>query len=69
MFEKMLSNYDTNYGDIFICEANCLNDANTLSKYIFEGFGTNTTIVPLDYFIGSHSGPGTLSLFYVGDKR
>lgn len=69
MFEKMLSNYDTHYGDIFICEANCLNDANALSEYIFEGFGINTTIVPLDYFIGSHSGPGTLSLFYVGDKR
>ena len=69
MFEKMLSNYDTHYGDILICEANCACDANTLSKYVFECFGILPTVVPLDYFIGSHSGPGTLSLFYVGDKR
>ena len=69
MFEKMLSNYDTHYGDILICEANCTNDANTLSKYIFDGIGIKPIVVPLDYFIGSHSGPGTLSLFYVGDKR
>lgn len=69
MFEKMTYNYDPYFADIFICEADCFDDAENLAKLIQNNYGLSPTIVPLDYFIGSHSGPGTLSLFYVGDKR
>ena len=69
MFEKMTNNYDPYYADILICEADCENDAKTLAKMVENYYGLAPTIVPLDYFIGSYSGPGTLALFYVGDKR
>ena len=65
----MKKNYDPYFADIFICEADCNEDAKYLSKLVENNYGLTPTIVPLDYFIGSHSGPGTLALFYVGDKR
>ena len=69
IFDKMALNYDSAFGDVLICHADCDGDAQTLKKLVDDKFGTNTIIVPLDYLIGCHSGPGTLSLFYVGDKR
>ena len=69
IFDKMVANYDPYYGDIMISQADCLKDAEALAKMIEEHFGLKPTIVPLDYLIGCHSGPGTLALFYVGDKR
>jgi len=69
IFEKMVENYDPYYGDIMISQADCLKDAEMLSNMIEEHFGLKPIIVPLDYLIGCHSGPGTLALFYVGDKR
>ena len=69
MFEKMTENYDPYFADIFICEADCEDDAKALAKLVKDYYGLTPEIVPLDYFIGSHSGPGTLALFYVGDKR
>ena len=69
IFEKMTENYDPYYGDIMICQADCLKDAESLAKMIENYFGLKPIIVPLDYLIGCHSGPGTLSLFYVGNSR
>ena len=69
MAEKMMGNYDAHFNDIFICEADCKDDAEQLAKLVEEQFGLKPTIVPLNYYIGSHAGPGTMSLFYVGDKR
>lgn len=69
MFEKMMANYDLHFADIFICEADCKKDADTLAEMIKKHYGIESIIVPLDYLIGCHSGPGTLALFYVGDKR
>ena len=68
-FEKMVANYDPYYADIMISQADCLKDAEFLAKLIEEQYGIKPTIVPLDYLIGCHSGPGTLALFYVGNKR
>lgn len=69
MFDIMTKNYKPQCADIFICHADCECDAQKLSKMILEYYGIEPTIVPLNYFIGGHSGPGTLSLFYVGDER
>lgn len=69
IFEKMTENYDPYYGDVMICQADCLKDAESLAKMVVNHFGLKPIIVPLDYLIGCHSGPGTLSLFYVGNSR
>ena len=63
IFEKMVANYDPYYADIMISQADCLKDAEFLAKLIEEQYGIKPTIVPLDYLIGCHSGPGTLALF------
>lgn len=69
IFEKMQQNYDLNFADVLICQADCKHDAYSLAQMIKNKFSVTSIIVPLDYLIGCHSGPGTLSVFYVGDKR
>lgn len=69
IFDGFKENYDNNYNFCFISHADCLKDA----EYIAELIKNETTVVPiienLGPIIGSHSGPGTIALFYVGNKR
>ena len=54
----------------WICHGNCLADAQLLEKELKEKHGVKE--VYIDYtgaVIGSHSGPGTLALFFLGQKR
>lgn len=69
LFDTMKKNYDKNFKEIIISHANCEEDARTLAKMIKEEFGGEAKILPLSFVIGCHSGPGTLALFYIGDKR
>ena len=55
---------------VFICHGDCLEDAKYLEKLVREKFGVKDVLI---YYtgavIGSHSGPGTLALFYLGTER
>ena len=55
---------------VFICHGDCLEDAEYLSRQVKEKFGVKEVLI---YYtgavIGSHSGPGTLALFYLGQHR
>ena len=55
---------------VFICHGDCLEDAQYLEKLVKEKFGVKDVLI---YYtgavIGSHSGPGTLALFYLGEHR
>ena len=55
---------------VFICHGDCWDDAKYLEKKVQEKFGCKTM---LTYYvgavIGSHSGPGTLALFFLGEHR
>ena len=55
---------------VFICHGDCLEDALYLEKLVKEKYGVQEV---LTYYtgavIGSHSGPGTLALFYWGEHR
>lgn len=56
--------------DIFISHGDCIDDANMLADMIKADFPDKE--IYIDYVgpvIGSHSGPGTLALFYYGEKR
>lgn len=55
---------------MFICHGDCLEDAQYLEGLVRERFGVKT--VHIGYtgpVIGSHSGPGTLALFFLGTER
>ena len=61
---------DKSQGPVFICHADCADDANLLSSIVKETYGLDTDItVFTGPVIGAHSGPGTLSLFFIGNER
>lgn len=56
--------------DIFISHGDCLDDAKYLADMIENAYHPKS--IYIDYVgpvIGSHSGPGTLALFFLGSKR
>lgn len=73
--EKMLEHAEngTDYtGRVFICQSECLEDALRLAEHVKEKFlkiNGEPEIFPIGATIGSHTGPGTVSLFFWGDKR
>ena len=55
---------------IFICHGDCLEDAQTLEAMLKETYGTkNVFIYYIGAVIGSHAGPGTMAVFFLGNKR
>lgn len=55
---------------VFICHGDCIEDAEYLAKLVKERFGVKEVFIGYTgAVIGSHSGPGTLALFYLGDHR
>lgn len=55
---------------VFICQANCPDNVAFISKELHERFGV-TDIRPafIGPVIGSHTGSGTLGIFFVGSER
>lgn len=57
-------------GIYFISHGDCLADAQALQALICEKHGHNAELITdIGPVIGSHSGPGTLALFYLGKVR
>ena len=55
---------------VFICHGDCMEDAKYLEESVKTRFGVkNVLIYYVGAVIGSHSGPGTLALFYMGSNR
>ena len=54
---------------ILISHADCLEDAIYLQNLIKQKTGYDSQICELGHVICSHSGPGTLALFFLGNKR
>ena len=55
---------------VFICHGDCIEDARYLEKQVKERYGVKDVLI---YYTGavicSHSGPGTLALFYLGTHK
>ena len=56
---------------IYICHADCLDDAQFIERKVKERFPNIGEIVIwyVGPVIGTHSGPGTAGLFFLGEKR
>ena len=73
--EKMIEHAENgrNYtGKCFLCHSLFLDEAMKLAAMIEETFPKmdgKVQIFPIGATIGSHTGPGTISIFFMGDKR
>ncbi len=70
---KELAENGTNYsGKVYISHSDCLEDAEALAKMIKENFPKikgDVEIYNIGTTIGSHTGPGTVALFFLGKER
>ncbi len=58
------------YTPIFISHAECEDDANRLADILDKQYGAKVTLITeIGPVIGSHSGPGTLAIFFFGKHR
>lgn len=73
--EKMVEHAQngTNYdGKCYLCHSACLEDANKVASLVEEKFSNlkgKVVINQIGTVIGSHTGPGTVALFFMGDER
>lgn len=57
-------------GTVYISHGDCMKDAEELASILKEKYGATVQIITdVGPVIGSHSGPGTLALFFVGKER
>ncbi len=59
-------------GKVFICQSNCFDRANSVKDAVEAYFTKRNGKVVVNWIgttIGSHTGPGTVALFYWGKKR
>ena len=59
-------------GKCYICHSQCLQDAQAVAALVQEHFpklSGPVEIYPIGATIGSHTGPGTVALFFWGDER
>ena len=71
MVENCINGKDYD-GKCFICHSDCEDEAKRLTALIesnFDNLQGQIEVYSIGPTIGSHSGPGTVALFYVGSKR
>ena len=67
-YEELSS--DNKETPIFISHADCEDEAKSLANILNERFGAKVTLISeIGPVIGSHSGPGTIAMFFIGDHR
>ena len=61
---------DWDNSTIFICHADAMEDAEKLAALVREKYGVKDAVIGnLGAVIGSHAGPGTLALFFMGNEK
>ena len=66
--EKQIGEYEN--PEVFISHGDCLEDAELVAEMVRERFGSKIFLINyVGPSIGAHSGPGTVALFFMGEKR
>ena len=61
---------DAQNGTVFISHGDCFDEAKQLADQLNDRFGVEVHVISyIGPVIGSHSGPGTIALFFVGRER
>lgn len=70
MMEERVGSWKDKNTKIFISHGDCQEDAEYVAKLVKEKFGYETFLInTIGATIGTHSGPGTVALFFMGDYR
>lgn len=68
--EKQLGDWKDKNDIIFISHGDCEEDAQYVAKLVREKFGYESFLInTIGATIGTHSGPGTVALFFMGEYR
>ncbi len=68
--ERTMGSYRDKNDIVFISHGDCEEDAEYVASLIKERFGIEKFLIStIGPTIGAHSGPGTVALFFMGDKR
>lgn len=68
--EKQMGAYRGENDTVFISHGDCYEDAVYVKELVQKRFGIEKFLInPVGPTIGAHSGPGTLALFFIGEKR
>ena len=61
---------DKKNGTVYICNADCMDDVESLKAMLAEEYGASVEIVTdIGPVIGAHAGPGTIAVFFLGNER
>lgn len=70
MMEERMGEWRDQNDIVFISHGDCVEDANRLKELVEERTGIHAYLIGyIGPTIGAHSGPGTLALFFMGEKR
>lgn len=69
LVSKMKARYNKESDIVYITHGDAQEDAQFVADRVKEELGLEAKILPLDFVIGAHSGPGTIALFFTGDTR
>lgn len=70
LMEERVGSWKDKNAKIFISHGDCQEDAEYVAKLVKEKFGYETFLInTIGATIGTHSGPGTVALFFMGDYR
>jgi DegV family protein with EDD domain len=70
LMEKRIEGFENENDIVFISHGDCLEDANYLASMIKQRLGIENFLINyVSPTIGSHSGPGTIALFFMGNSR
>ena len=67
--EEFTKSFSNKCNQIYIGHADCMEDAILLQSLIKKKTGLDSEILDICRVIVTHGGPGSLALFYVGNKR
>lgn len=68
--EKQIGSWKDRNDTVFISHGDCYEDAVYVKELVKKRFGIEKFLIgPVGPTIGAHSGPGTVALFFMGDRR